>query len=84
MEIYALCTSLDTLFSPTNEEKAHYKTFYESLQYVIPCGKCAQNYAENLKQHPIDKSLDSREIIIIKWVIDMHNKVNTELGKPKR
>ena len=73
--------SLGYPIHPTNKEKEHYKTFYESLQYVLPCGKCAQNYAENLKQHPIDKSLDSRDDVI-KWVIDIHNKVNTELGKP--
>ncbi len=73
--------SLGYPIHPTNNEKEHYKTFYESLQYILPCGKCAQNYAENLKQHPIDKSLDTRDNLI-KWVIDIHNKVNTELGKP--
>ena len=65
---------------PSQEDKRLYKEFYESLQHILPCGACAQNYKLNLQEMPIDNALDSRDTLI-KWVIDIHNKVNQETGK---
>ena len=65
---------------PSDSEKQQYKVFYESLQHVLPCHTCAQNYKENLKEMPIDDALGSRDSLV-KWVIDIHNKVNVETGK---
>jgi len=65
---------------PTATDKNHYKDFYESLQNILPCSACSQNYTLNLREIPIDKSLDSRDDLI-KWVTDIHNKVNQETGK---
>ena len=66
--------------NPSQEDKRQYKEFYESLQHILPCGACAQNYKLNLQRTPIDNSLDSRDTLI-KWVIDIHNRVNQETGK---
>lgn len=66
--------------NPTEEDKRNYKNFYTSLQHILPCAKCAHNYSHNLKQYPIDNHLGSRDTLI-RWVIDIHNKVNTETGK---
>ena len=66
--------------TPSQEDKRQYKEFYESLQHILPCGACAQNYKLNLQRTPIDNSLDSRDMLI-KWVIDIHNKVNQETKK---
>ena len=66
--------------TPSQEDKRQYKEFYESLQHILPCGACAQNYKLNLQRTPIDNSLDSRDTLI-KWVIDIHNRVNQETGK---
>jgi len=65
---------------PSQEDKKQYREFYESLQHILPCGTCAQNYKLNLQETPIDDSLGSRDTLI-KWVIDIHNKVNQETGK---
>ena len=65
---------------PSQEDKRQYKEFYESLQHILPCGACAQNYKLNIQRTPIDNSLDSRDTLI-KWVIDIHNRVNQETGK---
>ena len=65
---------------PSDSEKQQYKAFYESLQHVLPCHTCAQNYKENLQKMPIDDALGSRDSLV-KWVIDIHNKVNVETGK---
>ena len=66
--------------NPSPDDKQQYKEFYESLQHILPCGACSQNYKLNLQEMPIDNSLDSRDTLI-KWVIGIHNKVNQESGK---
>lgn len=66
--------------APNETDKQQYKEFYESLQHVLPCHTCAQNYKDNLRTMPIKDALGSRDSLI-KWVIDIHNKVNIETGK---
>ena len=66
--------------SPTCEQKNQFKTFYMSLQHILPCSVCRSHYKENLKINPIDNALDSR-VDLVKWVIDFHNLVNYQLGK---
>jgi len=64
-----------------NESEANqYRNFYESLQYILPCKSCAQNYAKNIIEHPIENHLKTRDDLV-RWVIDIHNRVNRELGK---
>jgi FAD-linked sulfhydryl oxidase len=65
---------------PTEQDKQNYKNFYTSLQHILPCAKCAHNYSHNLKKYPIDNHLGSRDTLV-RWVIDIHNQVNTELNK---
>ena len=72
--------SLGYPVNPTESEKQNYKNFYTSLQHILPCDKCAQNYSHNLQKYPIDNHLESRDSLI-KWVIDIHNQVNNETGK---
>lgn len=64
--------------NPTEEEKKRYLTFLESLQYVLPCIGCANNWGEKLKKHP--PNLESRSGFF-KWSVDMHNQVNKSNGK---
>ena len=52
------------------------------MQHILPCEKCAMNYKENLVKLPIDNHLENRDSLV-KWVIDIHNLVNDELGKEK-
>ena len=66
--------------NPTENDKLNYKNFYHSLQYILPCEKCQMNYRKNILENPIDNSLQNREALM-KWVIDIHNKVNKDTGK---
>ena len=66
--------------NPSEEDKRNYKNFYTSLQHILPCAKCASNYSHNLKKYPIDNHLSNRDTLV-RWVIDIHNKVNSETGK---
>jgi hypothetical protein len=67
--------------SPTDEHKKNYKTFYESLQYVLPCSLCANNYKEHLKIKPLNDSVLKDKESLVKWTIDMHNLVNKDNNK---
>lgn len=68
--------------NPTYTDKKCAKEFYESLAFLLPCGICRQHYAEHLAQNPLTPFLDSRTDLL-KWTIDIHNKVNKMLGKPE-
>ena len=65
---------------PTLTDQNNYKNFFVSLQYVIPCSVCQRNYKRHLLEHPIDKHLNSRKDLVY-WLIDIHNMVNSEIGK---
>ena len=65
---------------PNYSEKKAMKEFLESFQTVIPCPICRTHYASHLVKTPIGPSLDSRKDLF-RWTIDLHNDVNTMLGK---
>ena len=67
---------------PTEEDKIRYKNFLTSLQYVIPCSICANNYKRHLEiDLPLtDEHLKNKESLL-RWTIDVHNIVNQENGK---
>ena len=65
---------------PTLNDQNNYKIFFVSLQNVIPCSVCQRNYKRHLLEHPIDKHLNSRKDLVY-WLIDIHNMVNSEIGK---
>lgn len=68
--------------NPTYTDKRCAKEFYESLAFLIPCPICREHYKEHIVSSPINTFLDSRTDLI-KWTIDIHNKVNKITGKPE-
>lgn len=54
---------------------------FQSLTGTLPCKKCQEHWKENLKKYPIQPHLDSRDSLT-KWLVDMHNRVNKQTGKP--
>lgn len=66
---------------PTNKDKQIYVRFFKDLQNIIPCEKCAYNYKRHLDDYPIEEALETRETMV-QWLINIHNEVNKELGKP--
>ena len=65
---------------PTTEQKNQYKTFFLSLQHVLPCSICSKHYSENLMEYSLDDALRNRDALV-RWVIDIHNSVNEAQGK---
>lgn len=69
-------------FVPTIDDQKHYKLFFETLAFVLPCASCRFHFSKLLRDFPIDEYLESRETLS-EWVWEAHNKVNTRTGKPK-
>lgn len=67
---------------PNEEQKKNYKTFFENFYQVIPCSICSNNYKNNLKELPITNDTMKNQQNLVKWVINVHNIVNKEQGKP--
>jgi hypothetical protein len=65
---------------PTTEQKNQYKTFFLSLQHVLPCSICSKHYSDNLMEYSLDDALRNRDALV-RWVIDIHNSVNEAQGK---
>jgi hypothetical protein len=66
---------------PNEEERKHYKTFFECLQHVLPCKACSESYKKNLKVLPLTDEILKKRETILDWTIDIHNLVNEELNK---
>ncbi len=65
----------------TPEHRDAYKTFYTTIDRVLPCPECARNFNRTLESIPsIDGYLTCRADLF-KWTVALHNAVNVELGK---
>ena len=67
--------------NPSEETKKHYQEFFESIQFILPCQRCATHYQQNIQRVPISKYLKDRETLM-RWTIDLHNEVNKQRQKP--
>ena len=68
---------------PTPKQKKDYKKFLELLQVTLPCGKCRENYAMNIKADDTKLTMNvmkDRESLS-KWLCKLHNKINKQIGK---
>ena len=58
--------------------------FMRSFGGLIPCNTCKVNYKRHLSKElpPLKDNVQTRELFA-KWLIDLHNVVNREIGKPE-
>jgi hypothetical protein len=67
--------------NPTIEQKNDYLIYFLSLKNVLPCKYCRENYDKNLKILPITRKVLKNRENFSKWLFDLHELVNTNLGK---
>tara|TARA_Y100000389_G_C17385510_1_gene476789 strand:- start:728 stop:1195 length:468 start_codon:yes stop_codon:yes gene_type:complete len=67
--------------NPNQKHKDAYKSFYYSIQGILPCQNCRRHYQNYLSHYPIEPHIDSK-LDLIRWVNQIHNFVNAKLGKP--
>jgi hypothetical protein len=66
---------------PTKEDKENYYNYFNNLKYVLPCKYCRDNLKKNLKNLPLKKSVFKNRDSLSRWVYNLHEIVNTMLGK---
>ena len=66
--------------NPTDTDKTNYEKFFTSLQPILPCAKCSQNYYKHLQEDPISNHLENKKSLV-NWLINVHNKVNSSNDK---
>lgn len=66
--------------NPSQDEKIAAANFFNSLAHVIPCPICKSHYQHFLKEVPVENVVGSRDELI-NWCFELHNKVNSKLGK---
>lgn len=69
--------------NPTERDKQTYKSFFETLGYLLPCNQCANHYNDYIKSNPIDQSVLENKESITRWLYNLHNNVNHILNKKK-
>ena len=68
--------------NPTEADKYNMKTFFKSLEHVLPCDVCRLHYEENIEKiYPLTNEVLSSRENLVKWLIDVHNAVNKRNGK---
>ena len=67
---------------PNEEEQQAAIAFFESLKLMIPCPICKEHYKENSQKFPVRDAVDNKQKLI-RWLFDLHNTINEQLGKPK-
>lgn len=66
---------------PTQLQKKQYRQFILHLQFVLPCGKCRENFKKNIRELPLDwKHMKSRKTFST-YIYNLHELVNKMLGK---
>jgi len=71
-------------YNPSNDIKKQYLDFFTTLQYVIPCSICGNNFKNHMIEFPLTNEILSDKKEFINWGIKMHNLVNiTKTKKTK-
>jgi len=65
---------------PNYSEKRAAKEFFKSMMFLLPCPVCRAHFTEIMRGMPVDTWLDDRASLI-EWVVQVHNHVNSRLGK---
>ena len=66
--------------NPSTEEKRAASQFFTSLEYLLPCESCKQNFRKELQMFPLQPALESKQKLN-EWLTALHNSVNKRLNK---
>ena len=66
---------------PTKKDKENYYNFIISLEHVLPCKYCRDNYKNNLKNLKFSKKIFKNRDTFSLFIYNLHEEVNYMLGK---
>jgi FAD-linked sulfhydryl oxidase len=64
---------------PTEQDQQLMVGFFAALAQFYPCTWCAQDFAKNIQQYPVQATSRTE---LCQWLCQQHNFVNQKLGKP--
>lgn len=67
--------------NPTDNEKKWYRDYILSLQHILPCKYCRQNFTTNLKQMPLTMCKMKNRDSFSRYIYELHELVNKMLKK---
>ena len=67
--------------NPTDDEKKWYRDYILSLQHILPCKYCRQNFTINLKQLPLTMCKMKNRDSFSRYIYELHELVNKMLKK---
>ena len=67
--------------NPTENEKKWYRDYILSLQHILPCKYCRQNFTINLKQLPLSMCKMKNRDSFSRYIYELHELVNKMLKK---
>jgi len=76
------CITFNYPHNPTPDDKQHYKSYFTSLQYVLPCCLCRDHYSHFIITEGTaltDDVMKNRETLTY-WLYTLHNAVDKRLG----
>lgn len=63
---------------PTAVDRAIYSTFFNTIQYVLPCIYCRRSFEQYIGELPVEPYLEGPRQLS-GWLYQIHNKVNAKL-----
>ena len=52
-----------------------------SLQHILPCRYCRENFKKNIKSVPLNKTTMKNRDTLSKWLYNLHEEINRLLNK---
>lgn len=78
---FLFCVAYEYPKEPTYTDIQNYERFFQSLQFILPCESYRRQYSKLYTQVPIEPYLTTTRYLF-QWVLNMHNLVNKEIGRP--
>ena len=66
---------------PSEKDKLNFKSFFNTLQFIIPCDKCRINYTIHLKKYPLTEKVFENRDNMFEGIVNMHNSVDPSKKK---
>ncbi len=67
--------------NPTSEDRQHFRQFFDTFEYTLPCKECRDFWKIVLDERPLTDAVLTNRISLSRWLLDVHNMVNEHLGK---
>jgi hypothetical protein len=64
---------------PSLQDQQAAEQLFTSLRVLLPCDACREHYDAEIRQHHPNTA---SRTLLSSWLVDLHNRVNSRLGKP--